>query len=122
MAMPRHSNGSRGAPVRKSKVAFRPGCSRRSPSQARSGEMPSTGTTCKRAAQWRAGGGAEERLFGHRLELQRLPRLRAALERLFEFVAGAGVSCRTALGASTLLLAGVTILLGQLISRLKRRK
>jgi hypothetical protein len=43
----------------------------------------------------------EERLFAHRLDLRRLPRLRHALERLFAFVGEAGVECRAALGAST---------------------
>jgi hypothetical protein len=43
----------------------------------------------------------EERLFAHRLELGRLPRLRDALERLFAFVSDAGIRCAPVLGASS---------------------
>jgi len=53
------------------------------------------------AVQLRAAGGAEERLFSARLDLRRLPRLREALDRLFALVAGAGVACARAIGATT---------------------
>jgi len=46
-------------------------------------------------------GGVEERLFGHRLELRRMPRLSEGLHRLFALVAGCGLSCERLLGAST---------------------
>ena len=53
------------------------------------------------AAQLRGRGAAEERLFSTKLELSKLPRLQEGLERLFALVAGAGVSCAQALGASS---------------------
>ena len=53
------------------------------------------------AAQLRKAGGAEERLFGARIELRRTPRLRQALESLFALVAGAGLQCSRSLGAPT---------------------
>ena len=53
------------------------------------------------AAQLRRAGGAEERLFGARVDLRRTPRLRAGLDALFSLVAGAGLQCGDALGAAT---------------------
>ena len=53
------------------------------------------------AAQLRRAGGVEERLFGARLDLARLPRLRAGLEALFALVAEADLSCARVLGAAT---------------------
>jgi hypothetical protein len=50
-----------------------------------------------RAVQLRRGSA----VFGARLELGRMPRLREALEALFSMVAGAGLSCLEALGAAT---------------------
>jgi hypothetical protein len=53
------------------------------------------------AAQLRRAGGPEERLFGTRVELRRMPRLREGLESLFSLVAGAGLECARVLGAAT---------------------
>ena len=53
------------------------------------------------ATQLRRAGGLEEQLFGARLELLRMPRLRQGLEALFALVADAGLSCAVALGAAT---------------------
>jgi hypothetical protein len=53
------------------------------------------------AVQLRGRGCPEERLFSHRLDLARLPRLRDALDRLFALVSDAGVSCAATLGAAT---------------------
>lgn len=53
------------------------------------------------AAQLRRAGALEEKLFGARLELGRMPRLRQGLESLFALVAGAGLQCARALGAVT---------------------
>ena len=53
------------------------------------------------ADQLRRAGGAGEKLFGARLDLGRMPRLRAGLESLFALVAGAGLSCEAVLGAAT---------------------
>jgi len=46
-------------------------------------------------------GTPEERLFGFRLQLSRLPRLRSGLERLFALAADCGLSCAKVLGAPT---------------------
>lgn len=46
-------------------------------------------------------GTPEERLFGFRLQLGRMPRLREGLERLFALVARCGLSCAAVLGAPT---------------------
>ena len=56
-------------------------------------------------------GGPEERLFGTKLSLARMPRLRAGLEALFSLVASAGLDCAGPLGAPTpeKLVAGKTL-------------
>jgi hypothetical protein len=59
------------------------------------------GMPAQLAQQLRSRGGPDERLFSARLDLRRLPRLRAALEALFSLVAGAGLDCAKALGAAT---------------------
>ena len=53
------------------------------------------------ALQLRRAGGLEETLFGARIELRHMPRLRQGLESLFALVAGAGLSCARTLGAAT---------------------
>ena len=53
------------------------------------------------ARQLRRAGGLEAKLFGARLDLRRMPRLRQGLEALFALVAGAGLQCARALGAAT---------------------
>jgi len=53
------------------------------------------------AAQLRRAGGPEEKLFAARVELRRLPRLRAGLEALFALVARSGLQCAGVLGAVT---------------------
>lgn len=53
------------------------------------------------AAQLRRTGALEEKLFGARIELRRMPRLRQGLEALFALVADAGLSCTRSLGAAT---------------------
>jgi hypothetical protein len=53
------------------------------------------------AAQIRGSGGGEEKLFSARIDLRRMPRLRAGLDRLFALVARAGVQCDSAIGAAT---------------------
>src|SRR5260370_4420967 len=45
--------------------------------------------------------GAEARLFGHRIELGHMPRLREGLHRLFALVSRCGLSCARVLGAAT---------------------
>src|SRR5205085_2390092 len=58
-----------------------------------------------------------ERLFGHRIALGRMPRLRAGLEALFALVSSCGLRCEKALGAASprALLDGKT--LGEIYSR-----
>jgi hypothetical protein len=51
------------------------------------------------ATQLRKAGGVEERLFGARLQLRRMPRLREGLDRLFANVSDAGLDCSSVLGA-----------------------
>ena len=51
------------------------------------------------ATQLRKAGGVEERLFGARVQLREMPRLREGLERLFALVGGAGLDCASVLGA-----------------------
>jgi hypothetical protein len=53
------------------------------------------------AAQLRRAGGPEERLFGARVDLRRMPRLQAGLDALFSLAAGAGLRCVDVLGAAT---------------------
>ena len=53
------------------------------------------------AAQLRRQGGLEAKLFGARIELRKMPRLRQGLEALFALVADAGLQCSRALGAET---------------------
>jgi len=53
------------------------------------------------ADQLRRAGGSEEKLFGARIDLRRMPRLRAGLESLFALVASAGLQCDSVLGATT---------------------
>jgi hypothetical protein len=53
------------------------------------------------ARQLQARSGMEERVFGSRLQLVRMPRLARALDSLFGLVADAGLSCAECLGAAT---------------------
>ena len=54
-----------------------------------------------RDRQVEAAQGDERRIFGAKLRLARMPRLRAALDALFTMVADAGLSCAKCLGAAT---------------------
>ena len=53
------------------------------------------------AAQLCRAGALEEKLFGARIELRRMPRMQQGLEVLFALVADAGLCCAQVLGAAT---------------------